>query len=272
MLANALTLRDPTRPWEWPWVELLRLRRLQWTAHTITLPHLPAAMEGLRIVHLTDLHIDTTWMPAWDRVIERLNNRPPDLIVITGDFIDRKQDYRPALPLLNRFLGSLHARLGVWGMFGNHDGDTLGIPLNDSNVRLLYNESACLRDGDATLEIIGIHGVMPNDLSPRVLRKIGPKPPGCVRLTMAHYPHQVLTLRPIEPDIVFAGHTHGGQVCLPGGIPIQTHDPLPKRFARGVHRIDETWLSVGRGLGFSTHPIRTFCPAEVIELTLTRKA
>ncbi|MGN6627388.1 MAG: hypothetical protein ACTHLN_12285, partial [Tepidisphaeraceae bacterium] len=120
------------------------------------------------------------------------------------------------------------------------------------------------------LELVGWHGVMPTDVSPRVVRELGPKPPGWLRLVMAHFPQQGLTAKSIDADVVFAGHTHGGQVCLPGGRAILSHDPLPKRFAKGVHQFDQTWLCVPRGLGFSAHAVRAFCPAEVIELTLTR--
>jgi predicted MPP superfamily phosphohydrolase len=68
--------------------------------------------------------------------------------------------------------------------------------------------------------------------------------------------------------LFLAGHTHGGQVCFPGKVPIIRHDSLASRLVSGIHRYHDTWLVVTRGLGFSSYPIRLFCPAEVIELTL----
>jgi predicted MPP superfamily phosphohydrolase len=67
---------------------------------------------------------------------------------------------------------------------------------------------------------------------------------------------------------MLAGHTHGGQACLPGGIPIIRHDTLPRRYCRGVNRLFDTWLVVSRGMGFATRQFRVFCPAEVVELVL----
>ena len=265
---TAITLAEPA----WPrgaWLEVFRIRRLLFSAYPIPIPGLPPALVGLRILHLTDPHIDVRWMPAWDELHDRLAASPPDLILITGDFVERKYDSRPAFPLLERFLGGLTARLGVWGILGNHDGDVLALALADMNVRLLANERVTLQSVGGNLELIGVQGVSPFDLSSRFLATLEPKQPGTLRLVMMHYPDLLERLVSLDGAVYFAGHTHGGQVCLPGGRPLMTHDRLPKRFAQGVHRIGDRWLSVGRGLGFSTYPIRTFCPADVAELTLT---
>ena len=266
-LKSAVTLPQPKSTASGR-LELFRVRHLQWSPYTLPIPGLPAALAGLRILHLTDLHVDTTWMPAWDRLIEKVQQTRPDLILITGDFVERKYDSRPAWPNLRRLLDGFSARLGVWGILGNHDGDVMGPPLADMNVRLLANELVTLSDGGASLELVGVHGISRIDMPPRVRDSIPPKGAGATRVVMAHYPDQLVSLAPLGADIFLAGHTHGGQVCLPGGWPIMTHDSLPRRFSRGVHRIGQTWLSVGRGLTYSTYPIRLFCPAEAIELTL----
>ncbi|HEX8322338.1 MAG TPA: hypothetical protein VF595_00370, partial [Tepidisphaeraceae bacterium] len=169
-----------------------------------------------------------------------------------------------------RLLDRLPARLGIYGTLGNHDGDVLPVFAGDWPVRVLCNETLCLRDGETTLELIGLHGVEPTDASPRVLQALPPRGPLALRVLMAHYPSQATWLAPGVADVVLTGHTHGGQVCLPGGWPPVTHETLPRRFARGVHWLGDRWLVIGRGLGFSTHRVRTFCPAEAIELTLVR--
>jgi hypothetical protein len=75
----------------------------------------------------------------------------------------------------------------------------------------------------------------------------------------------------LTPDLFLAGHTHGGQICLPGRIPIIRHDSLARRFWLGIHRVHGTWLVVNRGIGFSTAlQLRLFCPAEVVEIRLRR--
>ncbi|HEX8341955.1 MAG TPA: metallophosphoesterase, partial [Tepidisphaeraceae bacterium] len=213
------------------------------------------------------VHVHRTWMPAWTALHERLAADPPDLILVSGDFVDDKADHRPALPLLRRFAGGLRARLGVWGVLGNHDTDLLPLRVDaDWPVRLLYNDIITLEHAGATLRLIGLHGIHNNDADDAVLASLPPRAPGVLTLALSHTPTQSMRLRG-KADVVFTGHTHGGQVCLPGGWPIITHDALSRRFASGMHRFDpDFWLSVSRGCGFSSYAVRVFCPAEVVEI------
>jgi len=74
-------------------------------------------------------------------------------------------------------------------------------------------------------------------------------------------------IRPLAADFFLAGHTHGGQICTPWGWPLITHDRMPRRYCKGVHRFDGTWYIVSRGLGFAGVPVRINCPSEVAEIT-----
>ncbi|MBC7783236.1 MAG: metallophosphoesterase [Burkholderiales bacterium] len=275
MINSATTLPEPHAPSNWPWVEIGRLRRLQRQRYELPIRDLHPKLAGLRILHLSDIHIGRTWMPAWDGLLAWVQRDPPDVICITGDLVDNKFDHRPAIPLLEKFAAGLRSRLGVYVILGNHDTELL--PLRAPNLpwRLLCNESVQLRDEDVVLELIGLHGVHPQDVSSDVLERLLPirstiDGESRVRIVLSHYPAHALPLARSGADIVLAGHTHGGQVCLPGGVPIITHDYLPRRFARGAHRIGETWLITSRGCGFSKLPIRVFCPAETIEIVLTK--
>lgn len=271
MLSTATTLPEPHAPSSWPWVEVGKIRRLRMPRYELPINGLAESMVGLRIVHLSDLHIHQTWMPGWDRLHEWLRGSPPDVVVITGDWVDQKHDHRPAIAMLKRFLDGLTARLGVWGILGNHDTDLLPLRAGEMPVRTLCNESTILKQGDAELELIGLHGVHPHDSDQQVIEGLlSNNPAGRVRVVLSHFPGRVLSLAGLGVDLVLSGHTHGGQVCLPGGIPIMTHDHLPRRFARGVHRIDKTWLVTSRGCGFSKFALRVFCPAEAIEIELVR--
>jgi predicted MPP superfamily phosphohydrolase len=294
MLDTATTLPEPPAPSNWPWIEVGKLRRLGRPRYELPIDGLPEALRGLRILHISDIHIDRTWMPAWDELHNWIAQSPPDLICITGDWVDKKHDHRPALPLLERFLSGLKARLGIWGILGNHDTDLLPLRAGKMPVRVLYNQVEILEHAGSRLEIIGLHGVHPMDVSETVLTKLidtttvaaTPASPISaqlqtgdardttkkpVRIVLSHYPAHAPSLAEAGVDLVLAGHTHGGQVCLPGGVPILTHDRLPRRFARGAHRIGKTWLITSRGCGFSKYPVRIFCPAEVIEIVLTNR-
>jgi predicted MPP superfamily phosphohydrolase len=267
--AQIRSLPYPARPPVRALFEIGVPRQLLWSSYTLPIPNLPPGLNGLRVLHLSDIHLTPRWMPALDILHQRVVASPPDLICITGDFVDAKHDTAPSIANVIRFISGLKSRLGIYGTIGNHDGDTLPVFLpRDLPVRFLYNESVTLRDGDSSVEVIGLHGVEPGDASDAVLANISPKPANTLRLVLAHYPSQAVRIGNGKADVVMAGHTHGGQVCLPGGWPILTHDALPRRLAKGVHQLDDRWLVVSRGIGFSTYRIRTFCPSEAIELTL----
>jgi predicted MPP superfamily phosphohydrolase len=78
-------------------------------------------------------------------------------------------------------------------------------------------------------------------------------------------------MKRVAPDLFLCGHTHGGQVCLPGGRALLTHDKLPKHICKGIFRAGNTWMAISRGFGFAGMPARVFCPSEVIEITTVRE-
>jgi len=201
-------------------------------------------------------------------MIARLEASPPDLILFTGDFIDDKNDPRPALPHLRKLLPALKSRLGTYAILGNHD-PAIAIPdLQATGIHLIDGARALLQSENATLELIGLPGIARHDLDAAYIASQPPKPPGALRIVLSHYPDHILRTKPLKPDLFLAGHTHGGQICLPGRRPIITHDALPKCFGAGVHRYDDTWMVISRGLGFASLPVRLFCPAEVCEITV----
>jgi predicted MPP superfamily phosphohydrolase len=86
---------------------------------------------------------------------------------------------------------------------------------------------------------------------------------------MCHYPDILPKVADLAPDLYLTGHTHGGQMALPGGTPIMRHDTLPRQLCTGIHRAFGTVLVVNRGFGFTTPlMVRLFCPTEVVEITV----
>jgi hypothetical protein len=165
-------------------------------------------------------------------------------------------------------LTQLKSRLGYVGILGNHDGDLLAPKLSALGITMLSNQRLCLGAGAATLELIGLVGVDRLDLNTHWLRSLGPKAPHSARIVLSHYPDQIRKCKFLQPDLFLAGHTHGGQICMPGRTPILRHDDLPRRHWSGIHRAYGTWLVVSRGMGFTALQMRLFCPAEVIEICL----
>lgn len=245
-------------------------RGFEWNRYSLPIAGLPAELDGLRVAQLTDLHLRRFWSDVYEQLVERVRQESPDLILITGDFIDNK--HHPARPAATarRLVSALEARLGVYAILGNHDRYHFAPYLEGTGVTLLDKESRRINVDGAELELLALPGVDRRDLTRHVLESYPPKDPGVPRLVLAHFPDHIRRIAELRPDVYFAGHTHGGQICLPGGFAPIRHDSLPRRLCKGVHRTADTWLVVSRGLGFTGLPFRFFCPAEAVEVTLTR--
>jgi uncharacterized protein len=254
-----------------PWLQLLTIKTFEWNHVQLPIAGLPPALEGLRILHLSDFHARAYWEPAYDELIQRVQKDPPDLILFTGDFVDSKYDPRRELEIAGRLVDNLRARLGFIAILGNHDGDLVAPIIATHNLTLLDNHRLCLTSGSATIELIGLAGVDRKDIDLPALQALGPKSPDAVRIILSHYPGSIRSVAFLKPDLFLCGHSHGGQVCLPGGLPIARHDSLPRRLCTGIHRELDTWHVANRGLGYSGKGlIRLFCPAEVIDIKLRR--
>lgn len=249
----------------------------EWNVVTLPVPSLPPALDGFRIVHLTDLHLRRRWHGAYDRLMDRLVAADADLLLFTGDFVDDKRDHTSALPNVYKMVPALRGRHGAYAVLGNHDTNRFAPRYDPTHVRLLNGVRARVPVGDATVELIGMPGAFRKDLPPDWAASIGPPaddrdgagPRRSIRVVLSHYPdHFARVGSVLKPDLFLAGHTHGGQVCLPGGFPIIKHDSLPRRHSNGVSRIGDCWMVVGRGFGSTTLPFRLFCPPEVIEIRL----
>ena len=249
-----------------PWLSLGRVRRAEWSRLTLRLPTMPAGTRA-RLVHLTDLHSKRRPDPVMETIIADLAADPPDAVLVTGDFVDDKFDARPAWPTLQATLPRLASRLGTFGVLGNHDGDLMAGRLESLGVRVIGGERARLDlGGGAAIDLFGLPGVTrdePNGLFEADRDDDVP----CV--VLSHYPDAIQRLGRLRPNLVLAGHTHGGQVCLPNGWPLITHDSLPRSMSKGLHRLDwGGFLMVSRGIGTAAKPVRLFCPSQVVEVVL----
>ena len=268
--AHALGMK-PQKARHGPWLQIKAAYRMEWNRYDLPIAGLDPRLEGFRILHLTDLHLKPAWYRAYDNLLQEIREKQPDVILFTGDLIDDKRDHRPALPVLHKFIEHLESRLGTFAILGNHDGDLLMPELAEMNCRLMDGQTIVLEEGRGGVELIGLQGPYRIDFDESNHRHIPAKSPHRARVVMSHYPDLIKCTAHLQPDVFLAGHTHGGQICLPGGRPLLTHDSLPKNMAKGLHRVGNTWLNVPRGMGFSGLPFRFFCPAEVVELRLTQE-
>jgi predicted MPP superfamily phosphohydrolase len=249
-----------------PWLQIGQPTGFEWNRITLPVADLSPQLASLRVLHLTDLHLRPGWGPSFDELIDRTRANPPDLILLTGDLVEHHFDPRPAFETADRLVSNLAHRFGKYAILGNHDGDLLGPMLEGWGLTMINGRTRRLSINGAPIDLVGLLGVSRRDLTDEFIHRVPAHEPGVLRIVMSHYPDAVRRIGSIKADVVLAGHTHGGQLCFPNGRPLMTHDTLPKSMCQGVHRINNTWLIIGRGLGFSSWPLRTFCPAEVIEV------
>ncbi|MCW5891425.1 MAG: metallophosphoesterase [bacterium] len=265
----------------WPSVALVMLvatwgyvaghRRLRVTPLLVSLPGLPPALDGLRIVHLSDLHLG----PLADRaalgdVVARLAEIDPDVIVVTGDVVDSKRtDLEAWVPAL----ASIGARHGVYAILGNHDEgaglDRVAAAIaRHTTWTLLRDTVAPVTLHGATLWLVGLEyrdTAAACAVLPELLAQV---PAGDAAVLLCHHPAIYETAARLGVPLTLAGHTHGGQLAVPGLPRLNPARILMTRFDAGTFARHGTLLHVNRGLGISGQRIRVGAPREITVVTL----
>jgi uncharacterized protein len=234
------------------WLELNR--------RPVAISDLPKSFADYRIVQLSDFHCSRQVTPAYlAEAVELAMAQAPDVVVLTGDFVHRGYKYIHAVA---KTLGKLAAPHGVFAVLGNHDfsvRNALGFrrhrhlhravtdALSQRGIRVLQNEAVQLTRNTASLHLIGV-----DDLWSRVCdleRAFAGLDSHSPRVVLAHNPRTVEFLQGRRCDLMLSGHTHGGQIHLPGlGRP--TLGRRARRFAEGMYRYHDTQVYVNKGVGF----------------------
>lgn len=241
----------------------------------LPLPGLTDRLVGCRLLHLTDLHARSHRSPL-DPLLHRLSAARLDLGLLTGDIQHRTADPAHAIDLLTRLTRTVSPRLGWFGVFGNHDSPAFRAAAEDLPIHWLINDTCTTPDG--LLQILGLSpdaDAGPADavtLACRLADTAAPPTAGPpIRLLLCHHPEQLITATDLHADLVFCGHTHGGQIRLPGGRALHIGADLPLRMGSGLLRCRDTLCVLSRGIGHSQVRIRLFCPPQAPLCTL-RKA
>jgi predicted MPP superfamily phosphohydrolase len=232
----------------------------------IFLRRLPAKLDGLRVVHLSDLHYGPLVNPKHlERAVSAANDLRPDLIALTGDYISQDRMY--AAPCAE-VVGRLRARYGVYAVLGNHDHWTDAALIADlfraEGIRVLINEGSRMDLRGESFWLSGVDDTMVGleDLS---LALAGARHAE-FKLLLAHNPTILRRAARANVDLVLSGHTHGGQVTWRSE---KSRSGRPRRrMLRGLGRRGNTQIYVTRGLGTVVLPIRYGCPPEISVLDL----
>lgn len=218
----------------------------------------------LTIAFVTDTHIGPNFSARdLDPTIAALQEIQPDILLFGGDFISESPRFLQEVesPLKQM---TATASLGSWGIWGNHDlaniRSRVQPVLESCGVTMLTNESAQLRDD---LWVAGIDDILLGKQD--VPTSFAGIPNGSRVIAMWHEPDRAEWLVPYDPIIMLSGHTHGGQVRIPGLGPLAS-PKLGKRYVAGKFSIDGMLLYVSRGIGMYRPPVRLFCRPELVVL------
>jgi predicted MPP superfamily phosphohydrolase len=240
--------------------------RLSVERHAIGLRRLPRELDGLKIVHLSDIHHSPfTTRKQIEHAVETANALQPDIVALTGDYISHEREF---IEPCAEMLGRLRARRGVYAVLGNHD-NWVDAPLitdlfRAEGIRVLANEGFRFEDRGASFWLAGVDDTMVGleDLPLALAGSAADE----MKLLLAHNPVILRRAARAGVDLVLSGHTHGGQVTWRSER--SASGRARRRILRGLGRRGETQIYVTRGVGTVVLPVRYGCLPEVSLLTL----
>ncbi len=234
--------------------------RIELRHNSVPIAGLPKAFEGFRVLHLSDLHLD---MPGdFPHVLgERIRDLDYDLCVMTGDYrYTTFGGLEPALDGLERLRSQLQGP--IYAVLGNHDSIRMVPAMEAMGIRLLLNEAVSVVKDGAAIQLAGIddpHYYRADNLE-RACRGIGHRD---VAILLAHSPEVYQHAAHAGFQLMLCGHTHGGQICLPGRRPIIYDAKCPRALANGPWKYHELIGYTSPGAGSSVVEVRINCPPEV---------
>lgn len=235
-------------------------RNLQVRQNTFHLTHLPEVFHHFRILHLTDLHVDMDDRNL-NALIETVIDLPYDICVLTGDY--RAQTFGTidkSIAGMQRLIAML--KQPIYGVLGNHDSIRMLPALESMGVTMLMNETIKLERNGESIFLAGVDD--PHYFRVDNLEKAAQTiPTGAVSLLLSHTPEIYRQAAHTDFDIMLCGHTHGGQICLPGGIPVTLDASCPRYLGAGKwqYRMMQGYTSVGAGTSIVN--VRFNCLPEV---------
>lgn len=262
---------------------------------TVEIKDLPASLQDTKLVQLSDFHYDG-WRLSEEMLaaaIAASNQAEPDLVVLTGDYVT--DDPTPIHKLVLR-LKHLQSRIGIYAVLGNHDicnqrsKAEIMTALTSVGIHVLWNEIAYPL-GQA-LPLVGLADYWSREFNIKLISQLNAETP---RIVLSHNPDTAELLKQWRVDLQLSGHTHGGQIMIPGvgpliafykalrrSLPKQVRRSIPFmqkdcakvvrhwQWAQGWHQVGSNQLYVNRGLG-TYLPGRLFCPPEVTVIKLVAK-
>lgn len=233
--------------------------------HTIKLEKLPKSFHGYRILHLSDIHIDMDYELV-NAIAPILNNLDYDICVLTGDYRARTfgsfHECLSGMENMRKFL-----KEPVYGVLGNHDSIRMVPSLEAMGIKMLINEHEIIEKNGEIFYLVGIddaHYFRVDNIE-KAAKNI---PSEACRILLSHTPEIYRQAAYADIDFMLCGHTHGGQICLPGGIPMTLDSDCPRYMGKGAWQYHQMKAYTSAGLGTSIVNVRLNCPPEITIHTL----
>ena len=243
----------------------------------VWLKRLPEAFEGFRIAQFTDIHFGPYMdRPRLERAMRLGQAFQPDVVALTGDFVSHPLGQRngdagarnaePCADVFARWQGVL-----IFAVLGNHDhwnnSKIVTAALAERGIQVMKNRARPFERNGQKLWLSGIDDVLDGQVDlPAALKKI---PAGDATILLAHEPDFADHASKFPIDLQLSGHSHGGQVQVPGVGPIIL-PPLAHKYPVGLNRVGNLQVYTSRGIGVINPPVRLNCPPEVTLITLRR--
>lgn len=244
-------------------------RAIELRRNELVFRHLPDAFDGFTLLQLSDLHLDLN-PDIVEILVERVRSLEYDLCVLTGDYRARTVGpFDATLAALERLRG--HLRGPVYAVLGNHDTIRMVPPMEAMGFNLLLDEWTSIERDAAAVCLAGIDDAR-SGRAENIRRATQGMPDRAVSVLLSHRPGAYRHAAQAGFSLMLSGHTHGGQICLPGGMPLFTDGESPRALARGAWRYQNLLGYTSAGSGASLVDLRFNCPPEVTLHRLRRGA
>jgi predicted MPP superfamily phosphohydrolase len=230
---------------------------------------LPDPFEGYRILHLSDLHIDEI-IDGGERLFRMVAELSYDLCVLTGDYrFDTYGVYDETIVRMARLMEVLDCSDGVVGILGNHDFIEMVPGLEAMGITMLLNESMAIGRGGEQIRLVGLDDAHYYEVADLARGMTGVDVSAEAVVLLVHSPELIEEAEARGVDLYLCGHTHGGQVCLPGGIPVIGNARCSRSQISGRWRHGQMQGYTHNGTGASGLAVRINCPPEIVIHRLT---
>jgi len=228
--------------------------------HDVPLVGLPPTFDGYTILHISDPHVDLS-QDITHVLIERIREVDYDLCVFTGDY--RAKTFGPCDATLAAMLQvRSHLRDPVYGILGNHDTIRMVPELEAMGIRMLLNEWIPLERGGAQVYLVGIDDAHYYRVD-NIQKAAHDVPHEEISILLSHTPETYREAAHADFNLMLCGHTHGGQICLPGGIPVLTDAHCPRHMAKGPWTYHKMIGYTSVGAGATIVDVRLNCLPEI---------